>query len=94
MNQVNFETTIEEDQIIHKIAKRGLELYKGLGVKRDLMDIEMDITAVHLNDCELQLQKLLDADDFNFAHDVMGIRRHIDRATGKLQNCFLPRCSA
>jgi hypothetical protein len=51
----------------------------------------MDITACHLNGCKLDLAKLLAADDFNFAHDVLGIRRHIDRETGQLMNCFRPR---
>lgn len=54
----------------------------------------MDITATHLNGCPLQLQKFLDADDFNFAHDLVGIVNHMDRSTGQLIRCFLPRCAA
>ena len=34
---------------------------------------------------------MLAADDFNFGHDVFGIYRHLDRTTGKLMNCFVPR---
>ncbi len=42
----------------------------------------------------LRLADLLAADDFNFAHDVFGIMRHIDRRTGRLDNHFVPRfCS-
>ena len=44
-------------------------------------------------DSELDLQKLLDAPDGDFGHDVFGIRRHINRQTGELENCFLPRCA-
>lgn len=54
----------------------------------------MDIDACHSNGCSLQLDKLLNADDANFAHDVFGIRRFIDRTTGKLDGCFLPRSAA
>lgn len=36
----------------------------------------------------------LDADRFNFAHDVGGIRYHLDRNTGELADCFRPRYSA
>lgn len=43
--------------------------------------------------CELDLQKLLDAPDGDFGHDVFGIRRHINRQTGELGDCFLPRCA-
>lgn len=39
----------------------------------------------------VDLDALAEADDFNFAHDAYGISGHMDRATGKLTNCFLPR---
>ncbi len=54
----------------------------------------MDITAAHRNGCPLKLDELLKAEDFDFAHDVFGIRRYINRKTGKLENCFLPRFSS
>lgn len=55
-------------------------------------DIQMDITAAHANGCPLQLRALLAADDFNFAHDVLGIRRFIDRSTGRIPaEKFWPR---
>ena len=31
------------------------------------------------------------ADDFNLMHDVTGINAHINRYSGKLERCFLPR---
>lgn len=54
---------------------------------------EMDINACHSNGNPLDLKALLEADDFNFCHDVFGIRNHINRATGQLENCFSPRFS-
>jgi hypothetical protein len=57
------------------------------------MKLCMDIDATHCNGTPLKLEELLKADDANFAHDVFGIIRHIDRTTGKLTMCFLPRYS-
>lgn len=54
----------------------------------------MDVTACHCNGCPLRLQELLEADDFNFTHDVFGIRRFIDRTTGEMPGAkFHPRFS-
>lgn len=58
------------------------------------VNLMMDLTACHANGNPLNLAKLAGADDFNLMHDVGGISRHIDRDTGKLTNCFRPRCSA
>jgi hypothetical protein len=61
------------------------------GYKR--INLMMDLTAadgVNGND-PLDWGRLLAADDFNFLHDVGGISRHINRDTGELMNCFLPR---
>lgn len=39
----------------------------------------------------INLVGLLHAKDFDFIHDVWGIMRHINYATGELEDCFLPR---
>jgi hypothetical protein len=54
----------------------------------------MDITAAHCNGMTLNLTALLNADDANFAHDIGGIVQHINRQTGELENCFVPRYAA
>lgn len=54
----------------------------------------MNLVACHLNGCPLDLHKLASFDDFNFWHDISGIDNHLDRETGKLMGCFVPRCSA
>lgn len=41
----------------------------------------------------LDLDALLAADSGNFLHDVAGIHRHMDRTTGKMGDCFVPRFS-
>jgi hypothetical protein len=33
-------------------------------------------------------------DDANFTHDVFGIRKYLNRETGELTMCFVPRYTA
>ena len=80
------EITDKDMLLIHKIAKRAGELFS-LSFEQKL-DVELDLTNVN---CDIDLQRLLDAYDFNFAHDVNGINRHLDHETGDLKDCFLPR---
>ncbi len=75
-------------EIIYKIADRAHDAH-GF----DRQSTLMDISATHANGCRLRLKELLEADDFNFLHDVCGIARHIDRETGKIGGCFSPRFS-
>jgi hypothetical protein len=92
-HEVSFDATPEERGVIRKIAKRAVALAKANGVKIKQIDTEMDLVATHANGNPLRLDALLAADDFNVIHDVFGIRRHLDRETGKLTNCFRPRFS-
>lgn len=87
---INWTATNEEVKAISKIAARAQALNHEYGFTCAMMDIE----ACHCNGNKLNLTGLLEADDFNFAHDVFGIANNIDRDTGKLLNCFLPRFSA
>ncbi len=87
MIAVNFNTTIEEDTTIAKITKRA----KSLNPRINSMDVMMDLTAVHCNGCKLKLSELLNANNSDFIHDVAGITQNINRDTGGLTNCFLPR---
>lgn len=89
METINWSTTKKESILITKIVKRAVKKYPDL----ESTDTMMDITATHCNGCRLKLAQLLETDDFNFAHDIFGIVNNIDRNTGKLKNCFLPRFS-
>lgn len=91
----SFKTARHEFDLIQKIVDRSM----GLSTARRYdqwtrMDMHMDLSAVHANGNPLRLDDLLAADDFNFAHDILGIRRNLDRETGKLENFFSPRFSA
>lgn len=91
MSVINWKTTKEEAELIIAIAQRASKLAAELGRRYPVLDADMDITACHMNGCPLDLARLKDAPKDDFAHDVFGILRHIDRDTGKLTGCFLPR---
>jgi hypothetical protein len=89
-NMVNFTATREEAVTISEIVLRA----KQLGFMGDPLDLAMDIEAVHSNGCPLDLARWKDDfPDFDFMHDINGISVHIDRETGELTDCFLPRCA-
>lgn len=89
MSSISFEATSEEMKLVSEASKRAMIL----GLANERIGIEMDILATHANGCPLDLGKLVAFDDFNFAHDIGGIGRHLDRTTGRLGGCFLPRCA-
>jgi hypothetical protein len=72
------------------VARVNLKDRMTPSAQRDFM---MDVQATHANGCPLDFTKWLSFDDFSFWHDVRGIQRHIDRQSGELRNCFLPRCA-
>lgn len=82
--------TLEEHRgPIRRILDRANELK----ITANRSRLAMDIAAVHYH-TPLNIEQL--ANDFSigdFGHDIRGIQANIDRATGKLLNCFLPRCS-
>ena len=86
----SFNATREETILISKIAARAVTLAKSHGVRYSHLSAMMDITAAH-NVIPLDLAGLLASPDGDFGHDVFGVRRHLDRATGELGGCFLPR---
>lgn len=79
---------------IERITVRAIALYGANGVKLDRQSTEMDLSATHANGCPLDFDKLAGFDDFNLMHDITGIYKHLNRETGELENCFLPRCAA
>lgn len=76
----------KELELLGKIADRAEKLNL---LMFDRISLLMDMEEAH-KQFDLRLEDLLNADDFNFAHDVVGIQKHIDRET-KDFNFFLPR---
>lgn len=78
------------DEVVNRVAG----LAARYNVKYSRLDIEMDLSACHSNGNPLDFERMVKADDFNLGHDAFGIRSHINRTTGKLEDLFLPRFSA
>ena len=91
---INFNASKAELAEIIVIAERALVLVAGTEVEYSMKDALMDIEACHCNGCRLKLSELANAKQSDLAHDVYGIRRHLNRKTGELEDCFLPRYAA
>jgi len=93
MCQVSFDTTTEESILISQIVNRAIS-DKNITTNGDtILGLNMDIAAVHCNGCRLNLKKFLESDNSDFYHDINGIRKYLNRHTGKLQHFFMPRCA-
>lgn len=88
--RVQFTASKDEFRYIRLIADRAMSA--GLYPEGEtLQDALIDIEATHSNGCPLDLSALANATPGNFGHDVGGIRKHLDRTTGRLMNNFVPR---
>lgn len=81
----------EDQRLLVDIAHRAVRFAAKQDQKVNFIDLMMDLTACHTNGNPLRLKELAAANDFNFVHDVFGIRRHLDRETGQLDGRFSPR---
>lgn len=93
---ISFEHSKKDRDLIGRIVDRAMAMARRhklpiLDMKHPAQSLDMDITACHCNGTPLRLDELADADDTNFGHDVWGIHRYMDRETGHLTNCFVPR---
>lgn len=59
----------------------------------DRISLKMGLDIAH-QAFNLRLKDLLNADDFNFTHDIVGIQKHIDRENKRMVDGFLPRYSS
>lgn len=82
----SFRASPEDRITIGRLARRAAIQFAG---RVTVEDVAMDLTAVHANGCPLDLGRLLRCSEADF----VGIRENLDRSTGKLANCFDPRCS-
>ena len=77
-------------QLISEIIKRAVPIARKHHIGIDHLTSMMDIDAVN-RQYPLDLEACLAAPDQDFVHDFFGIRANINRKTGKLDHCFLPR---
>lgn len=91
---VSFDVSSADAFTIDKIVDRAEGIAADFAIGDfDRLSLTMDLTACHANGNPLRLDDLLAARPFDFAHDVFGISRFIDRDTGKLTDHFSPRYS-
>lgn len=88
---VQFTATLAEDQTVTLIIERVRRECPRFAA--DPLVLHMDLVATHANGCPLDFAALLAFPVADFVHDVAGITRHLDRSTGELLDCFLPRCA-
>lgn len=88
---MSFVVAAEDRKPLDAVVDRaeGLALLNG----RRRFDLWMDLAVVNANGCPLDFERLAEFPDFDFAHDVVGIQMHLDRTTGQLGRCFVPRCA-
>lgn len=89
-HEIDFKVNETERYLIRQIVERAQKVYKRLKRPYATLDAVMDIKAVHCNGNAMRLEEWLRADDFNFMHDIDGIRNCLDRKTGKLTRNFSP----
>lgn len=78
--------TKEEYRAIARIASRA----QHFGIERDRLSLIMDLELAH-SVCPMDLDRLHNAKEGDFLHDVCGIIQHLDRDNGELLHCFCPR---
>lgn len=77
----------ENTEIIAKIIERADDMKLLLF---DRLSLAMDLEYV-TDIFDLRLEDLLNADDYNFTHDICGIQNNFNRRTFKMENRFVPR---
>ena len=77
----------ENFELYLKITKRAEEMKM---VMFDRMSLIMDLECAD-NEFNLRLEEFVNADNFNFSHDICGIQNNLNRKTKEFENCFVPR---
>ena len=81
--------TNKDSKLIHDIVSRA----EKLTLISKPLTVDVNIAIAHCKN-PLRLRDWLLTDDGNFMHDIMGICKNINRKTGEMKNCFLPRFSS
>jgi hypothetical protein len=91
---LNFHLTQDDMPLVLAIARSASNLARSAGQEIPPMEFLMDLATTHNHACPLDFAAMAKGNPADVAHDVFGIRRHLDRETGLLTDCFLPRFAA
>ena len=83
----------EDEPDVAYVVERSREMFAKFGHRIDVLSLRMDLAAVNAV-IPLDFAKLANFDNPNLLHDVGGIIKHMNRETGDLEDCFIPRCVA
>lgn len=78
------------DRLTIRIISRLKHGHPDLWKKLDNLSLSMDL-AVCYNKGHANLAALLELDPRDFVHDIIGIVDYLNRKTGEMNNCFVPR---
>lgn len=78
-----------DGRLIRRIVRRAQRNHPNM--VPDPLALELDLCAVHTRGGGLRLRELLQAETFDFVHDIGGISLNIDRNSGTLLHHFSPR---
>jgi hypothetical protein len=81
-----------ELRLMSEIADRAFELRIIPDRQRNFINLMLDIENFHALQ-PLELEMLLRVGRGDFAHDIVGIWNHYDRASGTITGCFTARCA-
>jgi len=81
--------SFDDDELIRDISKRAAPK---IGTCANQLGVAL--TVCHIMEGPLNLEKLANFDCADMVHDVSGIYYRLDIETGKLNDCFWPRCGA
>lgn len=83
---------LREVTVLDAIVRRAAQVCGDLGhAPPEPLGLLGDLALCHAAVCPLRLDDLLQARVDHFAHDVFGVRDHLDRANGRLRHGFTPR---
>lgn len=81
-------STPEMEEVVH----RAVFHYSEFGVVLDPLRLMLDLSAVKSSIPNICFKALLEFEDDDFAHDIFGVIKNLNRETGHLENNFFPRC--
>lgn len=87
----NFKIDPQSAEHLRRIIDRHVE---HIDKSCDRTATSMDLIATHNGGCPLDFERMASVADehlWHVAHDIAGIARFLDRDTGELTGCFLPR---
>lgn len=97
MNTLNVRESAERYNVpgdtliaVDRCVKRFSDICKDHGKNLAIVETMMDLINCHVLNYKLNFDALLLTSDNEFAHDMIGIIKNMDRSTGMLQNGFVP----